>query len=278
MSRHTEDENDPIELLREAVHEETAAAVEHTAQATARRSAGRWVPWMVAGSVLVSLLVSSSVAVAVYQLYGRQDQVAASVLEARRLAEIAADEGRAANEELARRGQPQVPIPDPKDGDVGTLVAAATAQVLATLPERPTAEQMAAAISQYVAARPGAFGPSPQQIGDAVASHLAANPPPPGETGRPGVDGVDGRPGADGEPGRDGVDGRTPTTEEIRAALADYLRDNPDVLCPRGGQFAQLRVQLSDGGTADTWQCVVAVQPPTAEPPTVDPLLPVPRR
>ncbi|HEY1178872.1 MAG TPA: hypothetical protein VGF17_22185, partial [Phytomonospora sp.] len=69
-----------------------------------------------------------------------------------------------------------------------------------------------------------------------------------------------------------------PTQQEIQAAFASYIRDNPDALCPRGGNFAQLRVQLAGGGTADTWTCVVQVQQPTTTTaPTSTPLLPLGR-
>ncbi|QDZ10525.1 collagen-like protein [Devosia ginsengisoli] len=50
-----------------------------------------------------------------------------------------------------------------------------------------------------------------EQIADAVARYLAANPPVAGKDGRDGIDGQDGAAGMDGkdgEPGRDGVDGK----------------------------------------------------------------------
>lgn len=258
----------PTDALRDEVHDQTTAAVTQTATAAAARTARQWWPWTVAACVLVALVVSSATAVAVYHLRGQQEQVAAAVSEVRRLAEEAKRAGDAANEALLQRGQPPVPIPQPGRGDdTEVLVAAATARVLASIPDpSPTAGELAASIAQFVAARPGVFAPSPQQIGEQVAGYLVANPPPPGEPGRDGTN---------GQPGRDGADGRTPTAEDIRAALVTYLQENPDALCPRGGSYSQLRVRLADGGTADTWTCVVQVHPPTttttAEPP---PLLP----
>lgn len=261
-----DDVNDELEQLREQVHDETAVAV---AQAT-NRSLRRWVPWVVAGAVLVSLLVSSAVAVAVVGLYGRQADTAAAVTEVRRLAEQGYTLGETANAELSRRGQQTVPIPEPGTRDDGeVLVAAATARVLASLPDnRPTAAEIGAAVAQYVAANQSRFGPSPQQISAAVAAHLEENPPPSGPPGEPGQDG---EPGAKGEKGDKGD---PPTQQEIQAAFDAYIRDNPNALCPRGGSFAQLRVQLADGGTADTWTCVVQVLPPSSTTPTPAPLLP----
>lgn len=62
----------------------------------------------------------------------------------------------------------------------------------------------------------GAAGPGPtaEQIAEAVAAYLTANPPAQGEKGadgapgRDGVDGRDGAPGLAGADGRDGIDGK----------------------------------------------------------------------
>lgn len=50
-----------------------------------------------------------------------------------------------------------------------------------------------------------------EQIAEAVAEYLAANPPAAGKDGRDGVDGKDGVPGLDGMDGRDGLDGKDGT-------------------------------------------------------------------
>lgn len=270
MTHHDDDnDDDAIELLRGAVESETAAVAQHTAEATVDRAGRRWLPFIMAGVVVVAFLISAAVALAVIDLYARQTQVSAAVSEIRQLAEDAKTTGEAANAELERRGQQPVPIPQPgqaQDSDV--LVASAAARVLASLPDlRPSADELGAAIAQYVSANSSRFGPSPQQLAATTATYFEANPPP---SGQPGVDGKDGEPGAKGEKGDKGD---PPTQQEIQAAFEAYIRDNPDALCPRGGSFAQLRVQLADGGTADTWQCVVAITP-SSPAPTPGPLLP----
>lgn len=275
MTREADDD-DAIDALMGAMNEETVAVAEQAAVASAARSARRWLPFIVAGVMLVSLLMSSAVAIAVAQLFARQAQVAAAVSETRQLAESAKAAGDAANAELVRRGQTPVPIPQPgqvQDSEV--LVAAAAARVLQSLPNvAPTATDLAAAVSAYVAANPGRVGPSPQQVADAIAAYFAVTPPP---SGPPGPSGVPGEPGTPGTQGERGEPGPPPTAEEIRAALSDYLRDNPDALCPRGGSFSQLTVRLADGGTADTWACVVQVSPTTTSQSSAVPLLPLGR-
>lgn len=87
---------------------------------------------------------------------------------------------------------------------------------------------------QGPAGQPGANGvagesgrpPTLEEIAAAVASHLEANPPGPGERGAPGQD------GAPGEKGLDGAPGRPPTPEEIAAAVEAHLKSNP----PAAGQ------------------------------------------
>lgn len=262
MTQHhnDHDSDDPIELLRDAVESETAAVAQHTAEVTVGRSTRRWLPFIMAGVAFVSILFSMAVAIGILDLYAKQTQVSAAVSEIRQLAEDAKTTGDAANAELERRGQQPVPIPQPgqaQDSDV--LVAAATARVLASLPDlQPSAAELGAAIAQYVASNSTRFSPSPQQIAAATAAYFETNPPP---SGPPGVDGQPGEPGAKGEKGDKGD---PPTQQEIQAAFEAYIRDHPNVLCPRGGSFAQLRVALADGGTADTWQCVVAVAPPSS--------------
>jgi hypothetical protein len=146
-------------------------------------------------------------------------------------------------------------------------VSSAAARVLASLPIYATKADLGRGIAEYLAANPA--GPTPSQIAAVLAGYLATNPPPsgpPGPTGPSGEPGTPGASGAPGQPGANGQDGHTPTTEEIQAAFVAYVQDHPDTLCPRGGAFAQLRIQLADGGSADTWQCVVATYPaPTTD-------------
>lgn len=258
-----------IEQLRGEVEAEAAEAAVEAGRVGAVVAARRWVPWTVAGVLLVSILTAAATVTMFGYLGNRVEGLGTSVGEVRKLAQDAKTAGDLANSELARRGQQQVPIPQPgvaQDSDV--LVAAAAARVLASLPDpSPTAAELGAAVAQYVAANASRFSPSPLQISSAVAAYLEENPPAPGEQGEPGVDGKDGKPGAKGDKGD------PPTAAEIQAAFAAYVRDNPDALCPRGGSFAQLRIALADGGTADTWTCVVQVQPPTTTSSTA-PLLP----
>jgi hypothetical protein len=276
VTRHTGDNEDAIDALMGAVNEETVAVAEQAGEASAARSARRWLPFIMAGVLLVSLLMSSAVAIAVAQLYARQAQVDAAVSETRQLAENAKAAGDAANAELVRRGQTPVPIPQPGQAqDSEVLVAAAAARVLQSLPNMtPTAADLAAAVGAYVAANPVRVGPSPQQVADAVAAYFATTPPP---SGPPGPTGIQGEPGTPGTQGERGERGPPPTAEEIRNALTEFLRDNPDVLCPRGGSFSQLTVRLADGGTADTWACVVQVAPPSTTQSSAVPLLPLGR-
>ena len=232
-------------------------------------------PRRVVPMIFVFTLVFSILAgVGVYVLYHHQVATDAAVSTLRQQADEAKVSGDRANAELEARGQAAVPIPQPGQApDIEVIVSAATARVVASLPDsRPTAADLGAAVARYVAANPiQPPGPTPLQIAGGLAAYFATNPPPSGESGAPG------EPGQPGNQGERGQDGHTPTTEEIQTAFVGYLRDHPDALCPSGGSFAQLRVQLSDGGSADSWQCVVATYPPpTTETTTDPPILPIP--
>ncbi|MFD5089310.1 hypothetical protein ACFWMR_01820 [Amycolatopsis thailandensis] len=217
--------------------------------------------------------------VLVSNLYGR---VAATDADVTRLqqAQEAKVSGDRANAELAQRGQPQVPIPVPgTTSDTDVIVSAAAARVLASLPDpQPTAAELGAAIARYVAEHPiTPAQPTPGQISSALAGYFTTNPPPKGEmgeTGTSGIPGADGSKGEKGDRGEKGDKGDPPTVEQIQEAFAQYVRDNPDVLCPLGGSFMQLRLRLENGGAADTYQCVVATYPPPASSST--PVLPLP--
>lgn len=122
---------------------------------------------------------------------------------------------------------------------------------------------------------PGADGkdgppPSPEAIAEAVAAHLAANPPPAGKDGRDGTDGVSGRdgaPGKDGEPGVSGVDGkdghdgvpgkdgRSFTVRGTYDATAEYL--GLDVVALNGAAFV---ARKDDPGLCpgEGWQMIAA--------------------
>lgn len=139
-----------------------------------------------------------------------------------------------------------------------------------------TQQEIQSAVDAYMSAHP-AHGPTPAQVVAAVAEYLVAHPVAPGRP--PTVDeisaavlsycnpgaGVSPCVGAKGDKGDAGDAGPPPTSAEIQAAVAQYIHDHSDVVCPRGGTVQELRVRTEDGGTADTWQCVVSV---TSSPPS----------
>lgn len=241
-------DNGPVADLRGEVHDEATVQVAEVAKATTDRFWRRNFAQVVAACAFVALLVAAAVSVAVVPLYVRTEQTQASVSEVRQLAEDAQAQGQAANKTLADRGQATVPIPQPGNStDSDVLVAAATAQVLASLPDtRPTASQLGEAVARYVASNPSAVGPSPQQLAASLAGYLATNPPPPGKDGEDGVDGQPGRP---------------PTAEEIAAAVQAYCNPagQPSPCrgpAGRGVQHSEVRgcrwyVTYSDGTTED---------------------------
>lgn len=224
---------------------------------------------------LVAILVSGASAAGVWYVFGRQVSTEIAVTALTEQAEKAKVSGDKANQELADRGQPQVPIPQPGGTlDSEVITASATARVLASLPDlQPTAADLGQAVAVYLARNP--VSASPLQISSALAAYFAVTPPPSGPAGTPGATGVPGQPGQPGEGGATGPEGPKgdkgdpPTAGEIQAAFVQYIKDNPNVLCPNGGSFAQLTLRLADGGTADSWQCVVAVYPPSPTPTTV---------
>lgn len=252
-----------------------------TAAATAQRMIWRryW-PQLVATMAALSLLVSGLSWWALSGLYDYQATTDAAVSVLRTQATDAKASGDRANEQLAARGQATVAIPQPGQApDTEVIVSAATARVLAALPNvRPTAEQLGGAIAQFFAANPlTPPGPTPLQISQALAGYLATSPPPSGprgDTGETGQPGQPGEKGDKGDPGTTGEPGPPPTAEQIQAAFAAYLRDNPDALCPKGGTFAQLSIATEDGGTADVYTCVVETYPNTPAPSTT--ALPIP--
>ncbi|WP_372672964.1 hypothetical protein [Amycolatopsis kentuckyensis] len=253
-----------------------------SAEKVSREFWRRYWPWIAFGmatlAIIVSVIVSVTVGPALSGLYARQDSQDAAISYLRSQADAAKTAGDRANAELSRRGQAQVPIPNPgQASDTDVIVSAATARVLASLPSvRPTAAELGAGIARYVADNPITVpGPTPMQISASLAGYLATNPPPAGPTGAAGRDGQQ---GPKGDKGDRGEQGPAPTTEQIQDAFASYLREHPEALCPKGGTFAQVRVVLANGGTADTYTCVVATNPPSpASSTTAQPsLLPIP--
>ncbi|WP_410676642.1 collagen-like protein [Amycolatopsis sp. cmx-4-68] len=275
MTRERDDQLDEgLALVREGAAETAAAEARNVVLR-------RYWPRLVVAMAAVSLAVSLFVVWTVSGLSDQQSATDAAVSVLSTQAREAKDAGDKANQQLAARGQATVPIPQPgQAADTEVIVSAATARVLASLPNlHPSAAELGQAVARYVAANPiQAPGPTPLQISTALAGYLATNPPPPGprgETGATGETGKAGDQGPKGDKGDRGEDGHTPTAEEIQQAFAAYLREHPDALCPRGGTFAQLTVRTEDGGTADVYTCVVATYPTTPPPSTTPPALPI---
>lgn len=269
-------DNGPVADLRGEVHDEATVQVAEVAKATTDRFWRRNFAQVVAACAFVALLVAAAVSVAIVPLYVRTEQTQASVSEVRQLAEDAQAQGQAANKTLADRGQATVPIPQPGNStDSDVLVAAATARVLASLPDtRPTASQLGEAIARYVAGNPSAVGPSPQQIAASLAGYLATNPP------APGKDGKDGKNGSDGQPGR------PPTAEEIAAAVQAYCNPPGQPSPCRGPQGrgvtksqvvdCRWRVTYTDGTTEDAGNACTTETKTVTPTTTTAPFIPTP--
>jgi hypothetical protein len=187
-----------------------------------------------------------------------------------KLAQQAFDTARQANEALSARGQTPVPIPAPDGNDPSdTIVAAATARVLASLPrEGVTAEKLGQGIAAYMLANPPAPGSAtPGQISESLAGYLATNPPPSGKQGEPGTDGANGQ---DGKDGADGKDGRTPTPQDIQDQFVAFIQANPTFLASQlcfGRTFENAKdLVAGDGSLITMYGCVVSSTPPV--PPT----------
>lgn len=230
----------------------TAKAAAQTLGNALGRKANTAFVWKVA--FVVSLFaIGASVGISSLALSQIADQRAATAAatqaqaEIRKRADDAYAAAQAANEQLKQRGQSPVPVPKPSDtGSVDTIVAAATAKVLASLPpvvtSPPTASSIAAAVAGYFAANPPP-GVTPTQVANAVAAYLAANPPrdgadgPAGPAGPAGADGIAGPAGPKGDKGDPGP---APTAQQIMDAFNQAALTNPSILCAGKGAFQQL--------------------------------------
>lgn len=186
------------------------------------------------GAILAALM---SVAISTVALNTSADAKATAATVSAALERLAQ-----ANNTLESRGQepvPTPPTPDPTDA----IAAAVLAQVLASLPATPTADdvaaqlrsavtanvmgpamdRLAAEVSNYFARNPPRQGPapSPAEIQAAVDRRYAANPPRDGEDGLSppclseprqcrGEDGTNGANGTNGTNGQDGADSTVP--------------------------------------------------------------------
>ncbi len=234
------DETDRRDVI-EHVHAEGVAAA-NTLGETLSHKANRREVWRTA-AIIACLGSALSIAVSVaanYQIVHLQAERtaeqsrAAAEQKSTREAIAALEE---ANRDLQRRGQQ--PVPPPPDLETGeTLVAAATARVLASLPSAPmpTDQQVGNAVASYMVTNP--ISVSPALIAGQVSAYLDANPPPAGEKGDPGEKGDQGEPGA---PGVDGQAGHTPTPDEIMAVFNEAAAQNPDLLCAGKGKFVEVR-------------------------------------
>jgi hypothetical protein len=252
--------DDAVEMARAGVHALAERAPEEARQVAADEVRRWWPRIIISNAVVVALVVL------VFGYFLVRVNATDTVVSTLQQAQQAKTAGDKANGELASRGQPQVPIPTPGTApDTDVIVASAAARVLASLPVSPTRTEISAQIAREIAGQP-VPAPPISAIAAVIAGYFETNPVPAGPQGERGETGQKGDKGDPGEPGH------TPTAEEIQADLAQYLADHPEALCPRGGSIAQLRVQLSDGGTADTWTCVVATYPA----PTTTSALPIP--
>lgn len=259
----------------------TGSAATQTVGQGLSRKTERAEVWRIALVVTIfGVAVSIGVAVPAALQAARANAVAAAAQKAaednRTRAEEAFAAANQANEELKARGQQPVPVPAPREDNAPeTLVAAATARVLASLPgaTRYTDQDIGTALAAYFVGHPAAV-PS-EAVAASVASYLAAHPPPAGPIGEPGQTGSPGPTGEKGDrgdPGEKGDPGSPPTAAQIMAAFNAALLDNPSLLCAGKGTFTLVKGVLTvpdpDAPGAvvarDIWTC----EPVTAAPPS----------
>jgi hypothetical protein len=230
---------------------------------------------LVAAAIAIAVSVPAAISASSTRAVALAAQEAGN--ESRQRAEQAYAAAQLANEELKRRGQEPVALPSPSEGNAPeTLVAAATARVLASLPQGSPydAQALGRAVASYFLANPVTV--PPELVSSRVADYLQRNPPPAGEDGSDGEDGVD---GADGKDGTNGVDGKNgepgvkgdkgdagppPTGAEIMAAFNQAAQDNPSLLCAGKGSFTLVRGVLTRPNPEnpaeqipqDIWTCV----------------------
>lgn len=216
------------------------------------RKLRKWLVVAVAISIVVALLGVAGTFV-VNNL--REDQARTDSLLQTNTSAI--EELRRTNAELIAQGKTPVPVPstptEPESVDVEAIAALITAKVLAQIPapepgHTPTAAELAplvaTAVASYLAANPPPAGqdgvtPSIEQLttitASVVATYLEANPPPAGEKGD------------QGDPGEPGEPGRPPTAEEIQTAVDAWIAANPPPYCPAGYTAAPASVLTTEG-------------------------------
>lgn len=234
------DETERREVI-EAAHAEGVAAATTLGEGLSNKADRRDV-WRVG---VVAACVSAALSIVV-SLVAAHQIVALEAVRTAENAKVSAEQDRTrqairaleeANQDLQRRGQPPISTPvDMQPGD--TLVAAAAARVLASLPPAPmpTAQQVGDAVASYMITHPVSVSPS--LVASQVSSYLDANPPPPGDKGEKGDPGDQ---GVKGDTGEKGVDGHTPTPEEIMTVFSQAAAQNPDLLCAGKGKFTEVQ-------------------------------------
>lgn len=244
--QHSEGARDAGEQFLEASERSLAELI---------RKLRRWLVVAVTISIVVAVL-GVGLSYAIQSLRDAQEQTDA-LLQANT---ATIDELRKTNEELAAQGKDTVPVPNtpsnPESVDPDAIAALAAAKVLAQIPtprdgRTPTSAELAplvaTAVASYLAANPPPPGedgqtPSVEQIttvtAAVVAAYFAANPPPAGVQGEPGEQGPQGEPGTPGPP---------PTAEEIQAAVNAWIAANPPPYCPAGYSATPASVLTLDG-------------------------------
>lgn len=224
---------------------------------------------LVAAAIAIAVSVPAAISASSTRAVAVAAQQAGN--ESRQRAEQAYAAAQLANEELKRRGQEPVALPSPsEDNAPETLVAAATARVLASLSEDSTrdAQALGRAVASYFLANPVTV--PPELVSARVADYLQRNPPPAGEDGVDGTDGADGKDGVDGKNGEPGAKGDKgdpgppPTGAEIMAAFSQAAQENPSLLCAGKGSFNLVRGVLTRPNPdnpaeqipQDIWTCV----------------------
>lgn len=193
-------------------------------------------------ALAAAMVLSSATARSVVDLKAAQVASDAARAKTDETTRKAIDSLQEANRELQLRGQQPIEQPDDLDSNE-TVIAAATARVLANLPAAPapTDDQVGRVLAAYFAVNPVTVSPS--RVAAEVEAYFENNPVEPAERGEKGETGEPGKPGEPGRPGVDGKDGQpghTPTADEIMAVFNDAAARNPNILCAGKGIFTEV--------------------------------------
>lgn len=158
--------------------------------------------------------------------------------------------------EDVRRPDPPPPAERPTDEQVRAAVESFFRRNPPQPGRPPTPAEIAVAVISYFRDKPPAKGdpgpmPTGAQIAAAVSDYIAANPLPAGPKGDKGDTGEQGRP---------------PTGEELAQAVRDYVAANPLPVCPSASN-PEARSLVTSTGTVDAIICVKQPEEPPAETP-----------